>query len=90
VSYQGRNGLLQLWSALGESWDDYQFEIEELTGLEKHVLLVGRVRGRGSGSGVPIDQRVWVLWRFSGQRAVHAKSFASRNEALAADGLRDG
>ena len=54
----------------------------------------GTYRGREQlwqlcGSGVPVDQRMWILWRFSGQQAVHAKSFASKAEALEAAGLRE-
>jgi ketosteroid isomerase-like protein len=88
-TYRGREQLWQLWSDLDEFWDEYRLEIEDLVDLGEHVLAVSRVRGRGRGSGVPVNQRMWILWRFSGQRAVHAKSFASKAEALEAAGLRE-
>ena len=84
-TYRGREQLWQLWSDLDEFWDEYGLEIEDLVDLGEHVLAVRR----GRGSGVPVDQRMWILWRFSGKRAVHAKSFASKAEALEADGVRE-
>ena len=50
---------------------------------------MGHVQGRGAGSGVPIDGTVVMLWAFEGTRAVHAKFFASKEEALEAVGLSE-
>jgi len=64
-------------------------EIGELLDLGDHVLATSRVTGRGRGSGVPVAQRMWILWTFAGKRAVRAKSFASKAEALEVAGLRE-
>ena len=53
------------------------------------VVVVLRVAARGTGSGVPIaQQRVW-LWTFRDGRAVRAKAFRSKREALEAVGLAE-
>jgi len=41
---------------------------------------------RGAASGVPIDQPVAVLVAFEGEKAIWAKSFRSKNDALEAAG----
>lgn len=88
-SYRGHEGLWQLWSDLEDFWDEYRLEIGELVDLGDHVLATSRVTGRGRGSGVPVAQRMWILWTFAGKRAVRAKSFASKAEALEAAEQRE-
>jgi hypothetical protein len=51
------------------------------------VLVLARITGRGAASGVPIDQPVAVLVAFEGEKAMWAKSFPSKNDALEAAGL---
>ena len=46
------------------------------------VLVVVRIEARGGGSGVPVAEELAVLWTFEGDRAVEARSFTSRDEAL--------
>jgi ketosteroid isomerase-like protein len=49
--------------------------------------VVVRVAGRGGGSGVPVSQELAVVWTFEGDKAVRARSFTSRAEALEAVGV---
>jgi ketosteroid isomerase-like protein len=51
-----------------------------------HVL---RRSARGGGGRVPVAQELAVVWTFEGDRAVRARSFTSRAEALEAAGLRE-
>ena len=51
--------------------------------------LVAHITGRGTSSGIPIDQRIGILVAFAGEKAVWAKSFLSKQEALEAAGLRE-
>jgi SnoaL-like domain len=88
-SYRGLEGMRQLWADIFETWTDYRLEIGEIVDLGEHVLVLARILGRGVGSGVPIDQEVAVLWYFEGEKAVWAKSFLSKREALAAAALRE-
>ena len=87
--YRGADGMWAMWADAREVWADYSFELEEIVDLGEHVVTVVRVLGRGAESGVPIDQRLAMLWTFDGLKAVHAKSFPSLAEALAAAGLRE-
>ena len=67
----------------------YMPEVQEAVDLNDHVLIVLRMSGRGSQSGVSIAQQGAVLFSFDGSTLVSGKSFASRSEALEAAGLRD-
>ena len=84
--YTGAEAMWAMFADAREIWAEYRFELEDIVDLGEHVLIVGHVLGRGAGSGVPIDQRLAMLWTFHGLKAVHAKSFPSTAEALEAVG----
>ena len=64
-------------------------EVQEAVDLDDDVLVVLRMSGRGSQSGVSITQQGAVLFSFVESQLVSGKSFASRAEALEAVGLRE-
>jgi ketosteroid isomerase-like protein len=68
---------------------NYTPEVEEALDLDEHVLLVVRMSGRGSRSGVPVTQRLVVLWTFDGNRILSGSSFRTKQEALEAAGLSE-
>lgn len=82
--FEGVEGTQEWLSDLRETWDDYDQELVEIVDLGDDVLVVGRASARGAGSGVPVTQEFAVVWTFEGDRAVRARSFASREEALEA------
>jgi ketosteroid isomerase-like protein len=84
--YKGLEGMREMRADISETWEDYRFELEETVDLDEHLLVVGRILGRGAGSGVPINQPLATLWTFRGDKAVRVKSFMSRQEALEAAG----
>ena len=87
ATYKGVNAL---WELLDDIQDTigYMPEVQEALDLNDHVLVVLRMSGRGSQSGVSVAQGA-VLFSFHGSRLVSGKSFASRAEALKAAGLQD-
>jgi hypothetical protein len=87
--YRGAEEMRKLWTDAVETWEDYRFETEEIIDLGGHVLVLANITGRGTGSGVPIDQRIGILVAFEDAKAVWAKSFPSKQEALEAVGLRE-
>jgi ketosteroid isomerase-like protein len=82
--FEGMAGTREWMSDIRETWDDYDQELEEIVDLGDDVLVVGRASARGAGSGVPVMQEFAVVWTFEGERAVRARSFGSRAEALRA------
>jgi ketosteroid isomerase-like protein len=82
--FKGIPGTREWVSDTRETWDDYAQEVEEIVDLGGDVLVVGRASARGAGSGVPVTQEFAVIWSFEGERAIRARSFPSRAEALEA------
>ena len=83
--FRGFEGTMEWISDTRETWDEYSQEIAEIAELgEDDVLVVVRISGRGGGSGVPVAQELAVVWTFEGDKAVQARSFTSREEALEA------
>ena len=83
---RGLEGTLEWLSDTRDTWDDYSQEIVEIADLGDDVLVVLRLSARGGESGVPVAQEMAVLWTFEGGKAVLARSFTSKDEALEAAG----
>ena len=88
ATYRGADAL---WELLDDIQDTvgYTPEVEEALDLNDHVLVVLRMSGRGSHSGVSVAQQGAVLFRFDGKMLVSGKSFGSRAEALGAAGITE-
>jgi ketosteroid isomerase-like protein len=86
--YTGPQAAIDLASDLRETLE-YVPAIEEIIDAGEHVVVVQRISGRGTRSGVPASQRVAVVWTFRYGKIVRGKSFTSRAEALEAVGLSD-
>jgi ketosteroid isomerase-like protein len=84
--FKGYEGTLEWLSDTSETWEEYQQDLDEIAAFGDDVLVVVRISARGGGSGVPVAQEFAVVWTFEGARAVRARSFTSRGEALHALG----
>ena len=84
-------GVDALWGLLDDIQDTvgYMPEVQEAIDLDNYVLVVLRMSGRGSQSGVSVAQEGAVLFSFDGSMLAWGKSFASRADALEAAGLRE-
>jgi ketosteroid isomerase-like protein len=80
--FKGYEGTLEWLSDAQETWEGYTQEIEEITEIGNHVVVVVRISATGAESGVPVADEFAVDWEFDGDRAVRARSFGSRAEAL--------
>ena len=83
---RGFEGVREWIADTRDTWEDYSQVVEEIVDLGEHVVVVLRISGRGGESGVPVEQELAVVWTFDDERAVQARSFASRAEAFAAVG----
>jgi ketosteroid isomerase-like protein len=53
------------------------------------VLATHRITGRGRGSGLPVTQRITLIWTVRGGRVTRVRAYRERAEALEAAGLRE-
>ncbi|MGA8804899.1 MAG: nuclear transport factor 2 family protein [Solirubrobacterales bacterium] len=87
--YRGRAEARE-WIELLLEVFDFDLEIDELTALsDGRVLMAASARGRGRGSGLPVERPSWeVLWLADGL-ITRRQVFWTRDEALEAAGLSE-
>jgi ketosteroid isomerase-like protein len=88
ATHKGVDGFWELLDDI-EDTVGYTPEVQEGIDLDDHVLVLLRMSGRGSRSGVSVAQQGAVLITFDGSMLVSGKSFASKADALEALGLRE-
>ena len=87
-TYRGRTGIREAWSAWRESFPETSAELEEFIDPGGDVFIaVLRLHGRGSTSGIEVNQRAAQLWEVKGGRVTRTWGLASKADALEAMGL---
>ena len=87
--HQGHDAYVRVWKTGLEVVDDYRLEPEEVIDLGDRLLVAGRQRGRGTGSGIPFDEPLLSLFTLRRGLVVRLKDFATRDKALEAAGLSE-
>lgn len=54
--YRGHAGIEQWTRDVDEQFSEWQTRLEEIRGVGDAVIIVGRLHGRGRGSGIELDQ----------------------------------
>jgi len=85
--YRGPDAAAQYCAAVEASWDNLRWEVEEIKDGRDWVLALGRIRGRGRGSGALFDARGAWLARFRDGSVTSFRTYPDRAEALKAVGL---
>ena len=62
---------------------------EEFTDVENSVVVAMHQQGKGKASGLPVEDRHFVVWTFRGRAVIRVEFFADRAKALEAVGLRE-
>src|SRR6476659_7171582 len=87
--YRGRAEARQWLEQLPEVGEAH-LEIEQITPLHDDAVLKELIAiGRGRGSGLPWEQRIWEIVWFAEGLITRRQPFSSRAEALEAAGLRE-
>ncbi|MDQ3760077.1 MAG: nuclear transport factor 2 family protein [Actinomycetota bacterium] len=87
--YVGREAVIKASRHYWGTWDDYRVEAEEILDAGPSIVVIIYERGRGKGSGAPVEQRHPQVWTFRAGRIIRWESFQSRAEALEAAGLSE-
>lgn len=88
--FRGRDALQQSLGELQGAFVGLRFEAEKFFEAPADEIVVFiRVRGRGVGSGVEIDNRIAWVWTFRGEEAIRLVVYEQQTEALEAVGLRE-
>jgi ketosteroid isomerase-like protein len=88
--YEGYEGIMRWRAEVGEIWDYYRSEPEELFDADQAVVVFTRERGRAKGSGVEIAQHpTALLCRLRAGRVSEIRLYHDRERALRDAGLED-
>jgi ketosteroid isomerase-like protein len=86
---RGQEGAERAWQVLHDTFSDPRFDVEEIRDLGERTFGKTRLRGRGAGSGAPLDQRIWHLVQWRNGKIIRFEGFLNEDKALEAAGLSD-
>jgi ketosteroid isomerase-like protein len=72
-----------------DAFDDLRLDPEEVIDFGDKLVITVRACGHGSGSGAPVDERVFQLLTLRRGLVQKQEDFADRDEALEASGLSE-
>jgi ketosteroid isomerase-like protein len=84
---RGSEGFLRLVARANEGFEEVRYAPEAFNEAGNRVLVDVRRTGRGSASGVPVEERQFHVWDMEDGRAVRLRAFLEREQALEAIGL---
>jgi ketosteroid isomerase-like protein len=87
--YRGHEGVAAYSANLEATWEELRFRAREYRDLGHQVLAIGRIAGRSSRAGVPVDAPMGIVFDFRGLEISRARSFLDHGEALKAVGLEE-
>ena len=88
-SFRGPEGVESYFEALHATWDEVRLVAEEVRDLGESVLWLGRIEGRGRGSGVSVDAPMGAVFDLRGGNVWRARSYLDHGEGLRAAGLTE-
>ncbi len=90
-SFRGRAGVESYFEVLQTTWEEVRLVAEEVRDLGGSVLWLGRIEGRGRGSGVPVDSPMGAVidFRDEGGKVWRMRSYLDHGEARRAAGAAE-
>jgi ketosteroid isomerase-like protein len=87
--YRGHEGLRSWYTDTFEAFEELRGEWSEFRDLGDRVLVLGRAKARGRGSGMELDSPMGWVFTMRDGKVVRAEGYLSRAETLEAAGLRE-
>ena len=91
--FVGPEGIARWFSELEEAWETTRTDVEEVVDFGERVIVLGRIRNKGRGSGIEIDVVAAHLWTVENGVPMRVELIGDREEALrrgAAESSREG
>jgi ketosteroid isomerase-like protein len=83
-TYRGHERVRRYVEDWLSTFDIVRLDVEELSEVDDHVVVVVRGHGRGRASGVALHNRFCQVWTLRGGTAVRMREYPTREEGLAA------
>jgi ketosteroid isomerase-like protein len=80
--YRGHEGVRRWWEQLLGTFPDFHAEILGLRDFGEFMVVALSVRGRGAGSGTPLDATIWHVNQFRDGKIIRWRVFTSESEDL--------
>jgi ketosteroid isomerase-like protein len=87
--FRGDDGVRTYFSRLDDAWDEFRFIVDEIRDHDDVVVVLGRLRGRSRGGGVPVESPVGAVWELRGAEVRRLRAFLDHDEALRAAGMEE-
>ena len=84
--FRGREGIERYFESLTNAWEKFHIHRHRFHTAERVVVMLGRLEGRGVGSGVPVDASLGMVFDFRGGMIARIRGFLDHAEALRAAG----
>jgi ketosteroid isomerase-like protein len=86
-AYRGHDGIRQWLSDVDDVWEFLRVSVDDTLAVGESVLVVGRLRYRGKGSGVELDSPTGWVAKIRRKRLVSARLFREPEAAIESLGL---
>ena len=86
----GRDAVRAMWERWASDWEEMETVPEEFIDAGDHVVVNVHYSGRGRGSGIEFDDRLFDVYTVRDGRCVRKLEFRERSQALEAAGLGGG
>ena len=86
-TFRGREGIERYFGSLGSAWERFHVHRDGFRDSGEVVVMLGRLEGRGKGSGVPVDSSLGMVFDFRHGRISRIRGYLDHAEALRAAGL---
>jgi len=83
-SFRGREGSEAFLEDINKSWEEFRILADELRDFGERVLLLGRIEGRGRGSGVQVDSAAGLVFDFRDGKISRSHGYLDHDQALRA------
>ena len=81
-SFTGPEGVARFFADALEAWETMRIDVSELVEFDGRVVVLGRIRNRGRGSGMELDVVMAHVWTVENDVPVRAEMIGDRDEAL--------
>ena len=87
--FRGREGIERYFQSLSGAWEKFHVHRDRFRDAEDLVVMLGRLEGRGMGSGVPATASLGMVFDFRGGLISRIRGYLDHAEALEAAGLSE-
>jgi ketosteroid isomerase-like protein len=87
--FRGREGIERYFRSLDTSWEKFHIQRGRFLDSDGVVVMLGRLEGRGMGSGVPVDSSLGMVFDVRDGLISRIRGYLDHADALRVAGLSD-